>query len=253
MTEQSERDYQITKRVRELSRAAIVRDHCEYVFGWPWQMECYAETDVVACSSSLITRESIARGIKAQYIPDMYEVVNPVVPRDTSSGLTAVFMGSGESLNMVTSPWASFIADAGYTLKVITDVDGRGEKWAADTWREFYRQGDVAIVPQSVQAYPGKSSVKVAQALAAGLPVLCSPLESYSEVVVNGVNGFVLPNDMGAAWKDALITLRDPVVRAAVAQGALLSSAAFSPDAISDRWLQVFNSALAIARERDGI
>lgn len=253
MTEQSERDFRISRMFKERTHAAVVRDHCEYVFGWPWQTECYSDADLVVCASTLIAEATEAHGFRSSCVPDMYEPITPVVPRNKSDGLRAVFMGSGASLQMVNSPWASFVAEAGYSLEIITDVEGVGKKWESSSWRQWYGECDVAIVPQDTLGYPGKSSVKVAQALGAGLPVICSPLRSYVEAVVHGQDGYIHSNSDIRGWHSSLVALKDPGLRSAVSARALESSKVFSPDAISDRWLTEFKKAMKLARTRDGI
>jgi glycosyltransferase involved in cell wall biosynthesis len=74
--------------------------------------------------------------------------------------------------------------------------------------------------------------------MAAGLPVVASPIPSYEEVVVHGVNGFLASS--AADWRRHLHALREPHLRQEIgarARAAVLPK--FSKDLQAERFIAI--------------
>lgn len=111
-----------------------------------------------------------------------------------------------------------FVADPAnpaYRTDVIFHLDWREAASRPDSWQSFIFSSDVGIVPIPDLM---KSSNRILNYMAYGIPVVCSPIDSYKRVIRHGENGFFAesPDD----WADALEKLKDPALRARFGQAA---------------------------------
>jgi glycosyltransferase involved in cell wall biosynthesis len=80
----------------------------------------------------------------------------------------------------------------------------------------LYQRADVVALPARSESHFGIPNVLL-EGLAAGTPVVCTPLPSLSEVLVDGEHGLYVPERAPEALADALETLyRDPARRRAM-------------------------------------
>ncbi len=94
----------------------------------------------------------------------------------------------------------------------------------------------------------------IAEAMAAGLPVVAINASGVREVLRDGVNGIMLPRDDIDAFANALETLQSSPRREALRQGALESAHAFDERRCAERCLTVYRQVLEAetsAAERD--
>ncbi|MGM0986405.1 MAG: glycosyltransferase [Pseudomonadota bacterium] len=85
----------------------------------------------------------------------------------------------------------------------------------------------------------------VAEAMAAGLPVVAVDASGVREVVVDGRNGRLLGEDDVDAMAEALVTLVDPDVRLPLAEAALQTAADHDEIRSAERCLAVYRRAIA--------
>jgi glycosyltransferase involved in cell wall biosynthesis len=84
--------------------------------------------------------------------------------------------------------------------------------WTEETEIERIAAFDVGIMPLHDTAWErGKCAYKLLQVMAAGKPVIASPVGANRQVVQHGVNGFLA--DSPEEWVDALHRLADPELR----------------------------------------
>lgn len=101
----------------------------------------------------------------------------------------------------------------GLRLKIIADfgLDAPGIPTLAVPWHAETEAGELAsshvgIAPMRADEWSrGKCALKVLQYMAAGLPVISSPVGVNQEAVLDGESGFLVHDD--AAWVDALSAL----------------------------------------------
>lgn len=80
--------------------------------------------------------------------------------------------------------------------------------WREETEAHDISQFDVGVMPLRADPWSeGKCSYKLIQYMAAGLPVVASPVGMNCEVVQQGINGFLA--ETADEWRTALSTLRD--------------------------------------------
>ncbi|MGM0984242.1 MAG: glycosyltransferase [Pseudomonadota bacterium] len=85
----------------------------------------------------------------------------------------------------------------------------------------------------------------VAEAMAAGLPVVAIDSPGVREVVVDGRNGRLLVEDDVDAMAEALVALTDPDVRLPLAEDALETAADYDEARCAERCLAVYRRAIA--------
>lgn len=244
-TEQSSREV-AWMRALKAKGVTMLRDHCELLFGFENQLESFQEADLVVCSSEVVQEQTLAKHYKQWegtiHIPDMWEPAPLCKVSDKTQGLKAVFMGTGVPIQMLQGALGDAVRTAGYELILITNEDRVGTPWKADTWAELYASADVALCPQDPTIFPGKSPVKVTQALGCGYPTIASPLRSYASALGGGAG--IIAGDV-REWYDALVRLRDPSERLRLHVRALERSAIYSPDAIAKQWYSAMLTQIA--------
>ena len=84
--------------------------------------------------------------------------------------------------------------------------------WTEDTEISRIAQFDVGVMPLHDTPWErGKCAYKLLQVMAAGKPVIASPVGANRQVVRHGVNGFLA--DTTEEWAEALRQLTDPALR----------------------------------------
>lgn len=215
----------------------VIFDHCEALFGYPYENECMSEADLIVCCSTKLEEMTRDRGFSnTVVIKDAIEEKRPSQGHSykNSGKLRAGYFGMGGNSFLVNEYLKDVIELAGYELVLCTEWENATHKWDRETWPDLMNSCDVVLCPQRVDVQPAKSNVKATTAMALGLPVICSPLQAYEEVVDHGVNGFIA--DSRQEWLEALTMLRDEKVRERVGRAALESVGDYTLEAIGHRW-----------------
>ena len=86
-------------------------------------------------------------------------------------------------------------------------------KWAADTEFDDLREMDIGLAPFPDTGWtPWRCHGKVLQYMAAGIPVVASPIGILPDFITDGVNGFLAANNDEWVAKISLL-LHDPALR----------------------------------------
>ena len=225
----------------------LIRDHCEGMFGYASEAECFNEADVVTCCSTNLERMTKANGFQHTHvIRDAIEERFPKKPMEYSDRYEkpkAVFMGGGGNGFLVSDVLKPVIDRAGYELVLMTEWDNADIKWDINTWPDDFCSCDVSLCPQRVDIQPAKSNVKVTTAMGLGMPVICSPLESYAEVIEQGKNGYICETE--DQWYDALMALKDPAKRKEIGEAGKKSVDKYTLDYITDEWVSLFEDLVS--------
>jgi glycosyltransferase involved in cell wall biosynthesis len=100
------------------------------------------------------------------------------------------------------------IADASVESSEVLPVDAI--EWSAETEAASLLRGDIGIAPTPCDRWTlGKCGFKIIQYMAAGLPVVASPIGANAEIVRQGETGF-LPSTP-EEWVEAVVRLADNV------------------------------------------
>jgi glycosyltransferase involved in cell wall biosynthesis len=97
--------------------------------------------------------------------------------------------------------------------------------WDADGVYAAMLQADIGIIPIETDLAQGavwrwqvKSENRLTLKMAAGLPVVATPIPAYEPVIQQGENGFMASSQ--TQWFEALTMLRDPAIRRRVGESA---------------------------------
>lgn len=238
-----EADYWLIKLLQQMGKKVIF-DDCEMISGYPWQHETMLAADAVTCCSTKLAEHRVKEGNqRVAVVVDPYEL-SPLKSDYTQFGEKPVclFIGMGGNSFLAKSWLGSVIEAAGYQLRVCTEWDDADVKWSLENWRQVMLEADVVLCPQRYDVQPGKSNVKATQAMSMGIPVICSPLQAYLEVVQHGVNGYIA--DCLGDWKNALMDLRDQGTRERIGKAAVESVKAYSIEETTNRWMALAKSLL---------
>jgi glycosyltransferase involved in cell wall biosynthesis len=116
--------------------------------------------------------------------------------------------------------------------------------WSLETEAASLCRGDIGIAPMTWNRWTaGKCGFKIVQYMAAGLPVIASPVGANSELVIEGQTG-LLPATL-ADWPAAIAKLADdPSLRARMgAAGRRRAECEFNLQRATDFWVKLLREA----------
>ena len=206
----------------------------------------------------IVSSEELARQLGNLCRTPITVIEDPVdLPRDLESapsdrrrGLRLLWIGSKQNLDALAGLRISLqdrrLADV--TLTTVSDHPGASISWSPAAVRAALLDADVAVIPcLDTPAALAKSNNRLSMFMAAGLPVVASPIPAYADIVEPGRTGLLARTSDD--WIHALETLRDPALRRAI--GAEARRAAwerYAPPEIASRWLNVIAELLAAGR-----
>ena len=114
-----------------------------------------------------------------------------------------------------------------------------------DHVEDLLRSADVALRPSYTEGLP----LAVIEALACGLPVVCSAVPGNVELVEHDVNGIIVPIGGTAAMAAALVRLHDDVGSLRLmSQAAAASASSYTWTASAEAHLTAFERVLSLSR-----
>jgi len=230
-------EYQLTKLVKE-NGGKILHDYCENIRGIPILEDTKKLCDyLICCGTALQRKEAEVYGDKAICIPDPIEEPHFIknhyykVKKDK---LKAVWSGMGGNALLPYTLLKPIVEDLGMEYIEISNRPQSNIKWDLSTWEKDMLSCDIALCPQAHWDFPMKSNVKVTAAMSLGLPVLASPIESYSSIIRQGENGYICQELDD--WKNYLIELKDPEKRQKIAIKAFDALHPYRIDNVYAQW-----------------
>lgn len=241
LTSFGEEELELAKYVKSKG-GYVIQDYSENIRGIPILEETKRICDYFACcSTSLAAIEALTYGSKAVVIKDPYENF-PVIknPEYSNKKLKVVWSGMGGNAPLVENLLKPIILNLDMEYVEISNRPHSTFQWDINTWYYQMASCDICICPQNHWSYPCKSNVKVTTAMALGLPILASPLQSYLEIIKNGENGFICHSLED--WRDYLIQLKDKELRQSLVNTAFKAVQEYSIDNIYLKWESLFKS-----------
>ncbi len=205
--------------------------------------------DAVVCSSEDLADYYRGQGCRSvTYIPDPAEFwclpERAQFARPISRGLKVCWVGGSRNWPPLEPLLQLFQEDEfrDFQLITISDHPQATLPWSPETVRRVVPECDLAVIPTgSTFAYQVKSSNRALLFMANGVPVVASPLRSYSEVIRHSWNGFLVHDLDG--FRAAFRELRDMERRKSIAWNAYSSIAGrYDIDAFGGRWKTFFES-----------
>ncbi|HAT5011201.1 TPA: glycosyltransferase family 4 protein [Serratia marcescens] len=101
----------------------------------------------------------------------------------------------------------------------------------------YYRQASLYVMTSRYEGLP----MVLIEAMSFGLPLVAYDCKTGpAELIDNGVNGYLVPDDDAAAFSEGVLELmRDPALRDRFSVAALDKSRRFSPERIYPQWQQL--------------
>jgi len=231
-----ETEYNLAKRVVS-EGGHVLHDYCEDINGIPILEKTKNLCSLLICASSYIQmKQQTAYGDKAVLVRDPYELFNVKHNAEYDSDILKVgWSGMGGNASWVSSLLKPIIEKNNMEYVEISDRPEATYLWERSSWYYYLASCDVCICPQIHWRTPGKSNVKVTTAMALGLPILASPLQSYLEIIKDGVNGYICYNLED--WEYYLNKLKSKELRKTLVKTYSSNLTTYSPKAIFLDWL----------------
>jgi len=214
----------------------------------PLKLECAAKALRVVCTSRWLCNKYSNAGIRQTvFISDAVEwQIPPRFGLRNSMQLRAVWFGIGHQDNweLVENLRHLISERSRWQLVTVSNHPNSDVKWRLNRAARDIASCDVAVFPsRDDELHYAKSSNRVVQAMALGLPVIAHPLPSYQEVVRDGWNGFLCRSDQ--EWLKALEQLEDPKLRMILAANAYeYALSKYSINVIGRQWENLFRSLI---------
>ena len=181
---------------------------------------------VMAGNAYLAERAEKARARRVEIVPtvvdtDVYTMAKPNIDRD---GPFMGWIGTPSTWTEYMEPMiellASVAAETGARLRAVGAAKSAAHPildtlpWSEKSEVALIQSMDIGLMPLTDTPWArGKCGYKLIQYMACGLPVVASPVGVNTEIVDQGVNGFLASTE--TEWREALVTLlRDPDLRA---------------------------------------
>jgi glycosyltransferase involved in cell wall biosynthesis len=240
------KEFELIQRLRR-SGIAVVQEHCEDIEGLPFQDECFGAVNLISCCSTVLSGKSFRHG-RSICTFDAFEEsqtksARTYEPHGWNGRLRVVWCGMGGNAQNAESI-RHIIESLGMELRIISEWDSLCSppnlKWNKDTWLDDLADADIVVSPQRHWLQPAKSNNKVTQAMALGMPVLCSPIVAYQEAIRHGENGFI--SSTPEEWKRDLEACKDQSVRERVGRAAKVDVYKnYSIDVVGGRWKELIS------------
>ena len=224
--------------------AKLIHDYSENIRGIPVLEATKKLCDrIVCCSTALGNLEKINYPDSVRVVKDPIEesaiIHNPRFSNDT---LKVVWMGMGGNASWVGDLLKPIVESLDMEYVEISNREEATITWDKSRWRSDMASCDIALCPQAHWQFPAKSNVKVTTAVGLGLPVVCSPIQSYTEIISSGVSGFIC-HEL-EHWRDGLNKLRSKELRKLFVKRSREFLPYYSENFIYREWEAVFKGCL---------
>jgi len=186
-------------------------------------LELCQHAQVVVCGNPTLAKELSPFSRRCAVIPTVVDTDRYRVRTDyrLNGPLRAGWLGSSMSIEQTLLPWLDVLGEirrqVSFELVVISDEPprflqdigwARFLQWSPAVETSIADHMDVGIMPlQDTPCQAAKCGAKLVQYLAAGLPVIASPVGVNRDIVVDGVTGYWAANP--DEWRQAIHRLAE--------------------------------------------
>ena len=235
-------EFAVMQDMKELGKRIVLdvsEDLVAATADFPYYLPMIQLADTVICCSHMLASRLVTWNVNVVVIEDATEVViahHHVVPVET---LTVGWFGMPENVCHAESLRLQLEQQNCRLVTIHTGV-GHDKYWMPNTWQYHLVQCDVAIMPLDVNASPCKSNNKLTTAMSLGLPVVAAPLDAYTRIIDNDVNGLIAHNQQ--EWLDAICSLRNPERRRQLQRQGWNTVMPFRPANVALKWWKTLSA-----------
>lgn len=202
-----------------------------------------ARAAAVVCGNTTLLQELRPFSSRCHVIPTVVDVGRYAVA--SCEGQRLGWVGSSMSVDVTLSPWLEE-----HNLEVVAMLDrpvagARFLPWSPAAETRMGEHFDIGLMPLEDDPYQAaKCGAKLLQYMAAGLPVVATPLGVNQEIVVDEVTGFHARTPQ--EWREAIARLRGDLAlrRAMGAAGRQRVQEHYSVERWSSIWVAILDGVL---------
>lgn len=220
--------------------------------------EFYKEFDLIFVGSSYI-KDILKNKYKIRNVEVMYDMVEKkdcfFKNHTKKNNLTLGWFGNKGKLNDVSGFIEKLSLPISYEILTISNTtskdikrakiemgDGTNTPWDVDILYDIlYKLIDVLIVPVPVieenkLIHYAKTANRLFPALQLGIPILCSPIPSYKELITNNINGILCNTQED--WIENLNKMKNPLLRNKIAKEGIKLLDKFYPEKVIQYFIE---------------
>jgi glycosyltransferase involved in cell wall biosynthesis len=210
----------------------------------PIAMQVAKEVDQVICTSKTLRDKYLKLDINAAFIEDSPErYFKPELKR--KKGKLECFWFGDNTLQKwsAVSRLEQILKDTRLTnwkLVTVSNHPGASIQWSPD-FLATLKRADVIGLPIETESEESrvKSANRLLQSMALSVPVICSPLPSFIDIVSQGRDAIICSSD--EEWIVAFKKLEDETIREQIGKQAFETSQKFSLEKSIRIWIKEFN------------
>lgn len=212
-------------------------------------------TDYIVTTTKKLASWFEERGKKVEVIPEGFDFrAIPEVKKHTK--LTLCWHGTSPNekyLEVLIGPLNELSKEFTFDLKLIADnphkipkfdFEPQIVKWNLETHLKEIVKCHIGLAPLFNEEWCSYKSInKPITYMALGLPVVCTSIASYEEIIVNGKNGFLIKDNNPYHWYEALkILITNEGTRASFIEEGKKIAQFFTLEKISKKWDNLLRS-----------
>ena len=205
----------------------VAEDLLAHTADFPFYIPMIQAADVVTCCSPVLASAIRPYNGNVHVVEDAVEPVRVTAVVNDREKLVFGWVGMPENA-VHAERLRPLIEAAGCELRTIHNGPGSTHRWSLGDWQTMLSQCDAAIAPLDVAAQPAKSNNKVTAYMSLGLPVIASPLDAYTQIIRQAVNGFIASTD--DEWRGCIELLKSAPLRQKMRDEGLASASLFRPE-----------------------
>ncbi|MBK1617419.1 hypothetical protein CKO42_02895 [Lamprobacter modestohalophilus] len=198
---------------------------------------------VVVVSSYLKDKLDNLYGINCTVIDDAIENIHLENKKHHSGNyLRLIWIGHSDnwkSLSILNSVIEKF-SNQNIELITVSNHPDATFAWSNGAAKTAILNSDLAVIPSELDDWAKcKSSNRLTTFMSYGLPVIASPVPSYSDIIIHGKTGFIA--NLDSEWVEYIKRLQCPELRNKIGSAAKASvSDKFSLSKITEDWIKLF-------------
>ncbi len=218
-----------------------------------WQMASIAKH--ITTSSTKLAEYFTKDGFSATCITEGFDF--ETIPKDVvkRKDITLCWHGNSRNdqyLGLIIQPLNALVKEFGVKLKVIVNVSTtkfpgirfqpKIVRWELETHLREVARCHIGLAPLALDEWCStKCPHKLFTYMALSLPIVGTAIQSYREVITNGINGFIITNNSPDEWYRALkLLITDEGKRASMIEEGKKLAQEFSVANIARKWDELF-------------